>query len=123
MKPTLLVLEDAPYWFPECQRAFGPAVDVVARPLDRTAIAELARSRPSLVLADLSGGGSGGRPLTPHLVRSLVDGGAPLIAIASGSSPADEWWLRELGVEAVFADDVPREKVMSTCRRILFPAG
>lgn len=129
MKPTLLVLEDDSFWFPECQRAFGPAVDVLTRPLDRAAIAELSRSRPSLALADLSGASSGGTPLAPHLVRSLLGGGAPLIAIVpaavpgAGSVPADEWWLRELGVAAVFADDVPRETVMSACRRILFAAG
>lgn len=128
MKPTLLVLEDAPYWFPECQRAFGPAVEVLARSLDRAAIAELTRSRPSLALADLSGGGLGGSVLTPHLVRGLLEGGAPLIAIVPGNSPGasapvDEWWLRELGTAAVFADDVPRETVMSACRRILFPGG
>lgn len=131
MKPSLLVLEDSSYWFPECQLAFGPAVDVATRPLDRAAITELSRSRPSLLLADLSGRESGETPLTPHLVRGLLDGGAPLIAIISGhsptpsaaSAPADEWWLRELRVAAVFADDVPRETVMGACRRILFPAG
>ena len=128
MKPTLLVLEDDSFWFPECQRAFGPAVDVLTRPLDRAAITELSRSRPGLALADLSGASSGGTPLTPHLVQSLLAGGAPLIAIvpataAAGSVPADEWWLRELGVSAVFADDAPRDTVMSACRRLLFPAG
>lgn len=127
MKPTLLVLEDAPYWFPECQRAFGPAVDVVTRPLDRAAIAELARPRASLVLADLSGRGSGGTLLTPHRVRGLL-GGAPLMVVvpaadvAAATVSVDEWWLRELGVTAVFADDVPREAVMGACRRILFAA-
>ena len=112
--PILLVVEREAYWLAECQRQLVGQADVRPYDLKDDGTDSIGGLRPALVILEVAAlHGS-----LPHLVTRLSRVARVLAVIQTGEE-SEEWWLRELGVDAVFCEDHPRDEVLETCRRLL----
>lgn len=112
----VLVIERQPYWGPECARQLmGIAeVETCAPEDDWNPRLETAPAVIVLEAAALPSSAAYG-------VARLCESRAAVLAIVPAGNESMEWWLRELGVRAVYRDDHSRDEVLETCRRLLRP--
>jgi hypothetical protein len=114
---TVAVLETAPYWAPELQRALvDDGIRVWAcRSFDDVDTAT--QEHPAnLALVDFTADAPGCLLWLAH--RQPQPGRAPVLLVAGGEGPA-EWVLRELGVAGWLPSGQPTADVADICRRWL----
>lgn len=112
--PILAIVESESYWLAECQRQLVGQADVRPCSKGEEFLERIEELRPSLLILAAEAVDSS----LPHLVSRLCRV-TRVITIVPAGAGAGEWWLRELGVDAVFTDDHPRDLVIDTCRRLL----
>lgn len=112
--PVVLVIERQAYWGPECARQLVGIATVETCAPDDGWSQQFAGEAPKVIVLD-----AGGLRLSAHAVSRLCESTAAVVVIVSAGGESMEWWLRELGVSAVYRDDHARDEVLATCRRLL----
>jgi len=115
---VVLVIEREPYWAPECARQLVGAAEIETCANECETLERLSAVIPSVILFETAALSS-----SVHAIARLCESRADLIAIVPAGGESMEWWLRELGLSAVYRDDHPRDEVLETCRRLLHQAG
>lgn len=112
--PILVVVERESYWLAECQRQLVGQADVRACAAGDEVVDWIGGLGPALVILEAEAL----RSFLPHVV-ARIDRATRVVAVVPEGGESAEWWLRELGADAVFREDHPRDEVMETCRRLL----
>lgn len=112
--PILVVLERESYWLAECQRQLAGQADVRASAVGEEVFNGIDGVRPALVILEAEAL----RTSLPHVIARLCRV-TRVIAVVPEGGESGEWWLRELGADAVYREDHPRDEVLETCRRLL----
>ena len=114
----VLVIEREPYWAPECARQLVGVAEVEICRDERDWAEKPTAAAPAVILFETAALSS-----SVHAIARLCESQADTIAIVPAGSESMEWWLRELGLSAVYRDDHPRDEVLETCRRLLHHQG
>ena len=112
--PILAVVERESYWLAECQRQLVGQADVRDCSAEGEVVERIRGLGSALVILEADALAAS----LPHVVSRLCLA-TSVITIGPEGAVSSEWWLRELGAEAVFRADHPRDEVIETCRRLL----